>query len=174
MPSSQGAQLSQMIHKKVEELKKLCEGLDETTASRAPSGRWSPKQILSHLCGPEGVGFMAGTRTFLEKDTPRLDIEAENPFFTEKRSRMTVAQLMTELEKEYGRMADFVTGLSEEQLARKAHVPLFKETPIGEYPSLAMWIHALGEHHMGSHIDHMREILAALGVGSAEKKGKAG
>ena len=174
MPSSQGAQLSQMIHLKVEELKKLCEGLDEATASRAPSGRWSPKQILSHLCGPEGVGFMPATRTFLEKDTPRLDIEAENPFFTEKRSRMTVAQLLTELEKEYGRMADFVTGLSEDQLARKARVPLFKETPIGEYPTLATWIHALGGHHMGSHIDHMREILVALGVGSAGTKGKTG
>lgn len=174
MPSSQGAQLSQMIHRKVEKLKKLCEGLDEATASRAPSGRWSPKQILSHLCGPEGVGFMPTTRTFLEKDIPRLDIEAENPFFTEKRSRMTVAQLLTELEKEYGRMADFATGLSEEQLARKAHVPLFKETSIGEYPTLATWIHALGEHHTGSHIDHMREILVALGVSSAGTKGKAG
>lgn len=174
MTSTEGTRLSQTVRQKMGEVIKLCEGLDEKTASRAPEGRWSPKQILSHLCGPEGVGFMPATRTFLEKDTPRLDIEAENPFFTEKRSRMTVAQLLTELEKEYDRMADFVTGLSEEQLARKAHVPLFKETPIGEYPTLATWIHALGKHHMGSHIDHMREILVALGVGSTGTKGKAG
>jgi len=164
MPSSQGAQLSQMIHLKVEELKKLCEGLDEATASRAPSGRWSPKQILSHLCGPEGVGFMATVQTILEQDTPRLDIEAENPFFTEKRSRMTLAELLKEFETEYGRMADLVAGLSDEQLARKAHIPLLKETPIGEYPTLAMWVQAIAEYHIKFHIDHMKEILQALGV----------
>ena len=46
MPSQQGAQLSQMIKQKVEELKTVCKGLDEKTASRAPAGRWSPKEIL--------------------------------------------------------------------------------------------------------------------------------
>jgi len=173
MPPSEGAQLSQMIHRKIEELKALCKGVDEDTASRAPAGRWSPKEILSHLCGPEGVGFMPALRTILEQDTPRLDIEAENPFFTEKRSRMTFAQLLRELEGEYDRMADFVTGLSDKQLARKAHIPLFKEAPFGEHLTLATFIGVLGEHHMGSHINHMREILQALGVAPAGKKGQA-
>ena len=44
MATSEGAKLSQVIRQKLEELKKLCKGLDEETASRAPSGRWSPKQ----------------------------------------------------------------------------------------------------------------------------------
>jgi hypothetical protein len=172
MSSPEGAQLSQMIHRKVEELKTLCKGIDEDTASRAPAGRWSPKEILSHLCGPEGVGFMPALRAILEQDTPRLDIEAENPFFTGKRSRMTFAQLLRELEGEYDRMADLVTGLSDKQLGRKVHVPLFKESPFGEYQTLATFIGVLGEHHMGSHVDHMREILQALGVAPAGKKGQ--
>jgi len=174
MPSSEGTELSQMIRSKLEQLKTLCKGVDEATASRAPAGRWSPKEILSHLCGPEGVGFMPAIKTILEQDTPRLDIEAENPFFTEKRSKMTFAQLLRELEGEYDRMADFVTGLSDRQLSRKAHVPLFKEAPFGEYPTLATFIRILGEHHMGSHIDHMREILQALGVAPAGEKEQAG
>ncbi|MGB6063168.1 MAG: ClbS/DfsB family four-helix bundle protein [Desulfomonilaceae bacterium] len=70
---------------------------------------------------------------FVEKDVPRLDIEAENPFFSETRARMTFAELLAKFEEEYGRIAEFVEGLSEDELNRKAHVPLLKETPVGEY-----------------------------------------
>jgi hypothetical protein len=164
MPSQQAAQLSQVVRQKVDEMKKLCEGLDEKTASRAPSGRWSPKQILSHLCGPDGVGPIPAIKAILEQDTPRLDLEPGNPFFTERRSKMTVAELLKEFEDDNNRVTGLVSGLSDEQLARKAHVPAFKETPMGEYPTLAVWVTALAERHIGFHIDHMREILQELGA----------
>jgi hypothetical protein len=167
MPSAEGARLSIVIRQKVEEMKVLCKGVDEESASRAPAGRWSPKEILSHLCGPEGVGFFPTIQTILEKNTPRLDIEAENPFFTENRNRMTMKELLSEFEREYSRIADVVEGLSEKQLGRKAHIPLLKDTPIGEYPTLAMWVQAIGGYHLGSHIDHMKEILQAIGVAFA-------
>ena len=77
---------------------------------------------------------------------------------------MTLKELLSEIEGEYSHLADAVEGLSEDQLARKAHIPLLKESPLGEYPTLAMWVRAIGEHHLGSHIDHMKEILQALGV----------
>jgi len=166
MPTTESARLSQIIRQKTKEIRRLCEGLDEDTASRAPSGRWSPKQILSHLCGPEGVGFMPTIRTILEKDTPRIDIEAENPFFTGKRTGMTLLDLLTAFEREYVHIADLAAGLSEKQLARTAHIPLFKDTPMGEYPTLAAFVGALGQYHMDFHINHMQEILKTLGVAS--------
>jgi DinB superfamily len=162
MPSQQAVQLSQVIRQKVDEMKKLCAGLDEKTASRAPSGRWSPKQILSHICGPDGVGLIPAIKTILEQDTPRLDLDPGNPFFTERRSKMTVAELLKEFEGEYDRLAGLVAGLSDGQLARKAHVPALKETPMGEHLTLAVWVSALAERHIGFHIDHMREILQEL------------
>ena len=45
MATSTGIQLAQSIHQRMEELKKVCEGLDESTASRAPAGRWSVTKI---------------------------------------------------------------------------------------------------------------------------------
>jgi len=164
MATSEGVRLSQLIREKMEQFKTACKGIDEKTASRAPEGRWSPKQIVSHLCGPEGIGFLPSMQAFLDKDTPRLDIKPEDPFFSEKRSRMTLAELLSEFEKECNRVAAFAEKLSDQQLARKAHIPMIKESPLGEYPTLALWIGAIGEYHVGFHIDHMKEVRQALGA----------
>lgn len=173
MPTTEAAQLSQMIHQNVEHFKTLCDGVDEETASRAPAGRWSPKQIVSHLCGPEGTGHFPTMSVIVKEDTPLLDIEAENPFFSGHRAHMTFAELLAEFEKEYGRIEEFVEGLSEDQLRRKAHIPLLSRTPVGEYPTLADWIQAICDYHLGMHLDHMREILQELGVHATSEQERA-
>ena len=110
------------------------------------------------------VGHLPILRAFLDSDTPLidLDLETENPFFTAHRAAMSFSELVAECERNYRRIANFAAELSEEQLARKAHVPKLKDTPLGEYPTLDGMIYGLGEFHVQFHIDHLREILAAL------------
>ena len=103
METSTGAKLAEKVRQKTMELKKACEGVDESTAARAPSGRWSPKEILSHICGPEEPGYLAILQAFLDGETPTVNIDPGNSFFSNERARMTFAQLLSEVEKEYGR-----------------------------------------------------------------------
>ena len=167
MSTSTRTQLAQSIRSKIADLKTVCEGIDEDAASRAPVGRWSPKEILSHLWGPGESSHLQLFQAFLDKDTPTLDVEAENPFLTEERARMTFHRLAAEVEKEYRRVSDFVEGLSATQAARKAHIPLLKDSPLGEYPTLEALAAGLGEYHLQFHIDHLREILGELGTADA-------
>jgi hypothetical protein len=162
MAISRGNELAQVIRQRVAVLKQVCQGVDENLASRAPADRWSPKQLLSHLCGPDGVGSLPFLRTFLDSETPLIDLDAGNPFFTENRARMSFRELVVECEGNYERVASFAEELSEEQLARTAHIPKLKDTPLGEYPTLDGMIYVLGDVHIQSHIDHLREILTAL------------
>ena len=171
MTKQNGKNIAQEVLTKMAEFRNSCEGIDETNSSRAPEGRWSPKQIISHLCGPEDIGLFPTLKVFLEQDTPKIDIEAENPYWSVNRSKMSLAELLAEFDLEYTRIAAFVEGLSEEQLSRKAHIPMLKDSPLGEYPTLAQWAIGLSDYHIGFHIDHMREILQALGL--TEKKTRA-
>ncbi|MGA3174142.1 MAG: maleylpyruvate isomerase [Syntrophorhabdales bacterium] len=159
-----GKQLAESVRRKVKEFTKLCAGIDEGTASRAPAGRWSPKQIVSHLCGPEGVSPVSAFRVIIEKDIPEIHIEPGNPFFSDARSKTSFADLLREFEKIYEERADFIAGLQPEQLGRKGHIPALKDSPLGEYPTLGALVQGIGEYHLSSHIDHLREILAALGA----------
>ncbi|MGD0232456.1 MAG: DinB family protein [Syntrophorhabdales bacterium] len=161
----EATQLAQTVRRKAEEFKRLCAGLDERTASRAPVGRWSPKEIVSHLCGPEeGMGPVTACRLFVEQDAPELDLEPGNPFFTGTRAQMTFAELLQEFDRRYNQLADFVAGLTPGQLGRKAHIPALKESPLGEYPTLEAFVEGIGEYHLTFHVDHMREIIEALGA----------
>jgi hypothetical protein len=160
MAASRGNQLAHVIREKVAGLKQVCQGVDENLASRAPADRWSPKQILSHLCGPEGVGHLPLLRAFVDSDIPMIDLDTENPFFTETRAAMRFSELVAECELNYQRVADFAGELTDEQLARTAHILKLKDSPLGEYPTLDGMIYGLGEYHVQFHIDHLREILA--------------
>ncbi len=159
MANSTGNQLARSVRRRIDELKGVCEGLDESAASRAPEGRWSPKEILSHLWGREEADYLQILQACLAMEKPLIEIEPEKSFYSDNRARMTFSQLLSKVVQEYNQIAEFAEILSEEQLNRKTHVPMLKESPLGEHPTLEQMVSALGDFHFKSHIDHLREVL---------------
>jgi hypothetical protein len=161
MSTPEGDKLVVLFETKLGDLQDLCEGLHEKEASRAPTGRWSPKEILSHMLGPDGNKIMASVEMFIDKDVPLIEIETGNSYFTKERQEMSWKQLLTEVEQQYVQIAMYVSKLGPEQLSRKAHIPMLKDTPIGEYPTLTQWVEALAGH-LENHVNHMKEVLGEL------------
>jgi len=162
MADMTGKQLAQVVRQKMSDLAIACQGVDEADASRSPEGRWSPKEILSHLIGPGKDAHVTVMRRFLEEDTPTLDLIPENTHFSPERAGASFAQLASEAQAEYARIADFAASLSQEQLSRKARIPMLKESPLGEYPTLGELTFGLGNFHVQFHIKHMQEVLKEL------------
>jgi len=162
MATETGKHLAEIIRATLAELKKTCADVDEATAGRAPAGRWSPKEILSHLMGPGEGRLLALFGRFTAEDDPLIEIVPEQTHYTAERQGMRFEQMLREVERRYEEIAVYALGLSEEQFARRARIPLFKETPLTDHPPLATVIGGMGQYHVQMHIDHLRQVLAEL------------
>jgi hypothetical protein len=164
MVSQAATSLRDALEHKLEELGEALEGIDEERAGqRAAEGDWCCKEILSHLTGDEGESYVAGFRRFIDEDTPLIGVVVGLPYYTPARQAMTLSELRSGVSRQYGELADFLGGLNEAELTRKARVPLLKDTPIGEYPALAQWAGALINVHLTDHINQLREARQAMG-----------
>lgn len=162
MATETGAKLAQAVRASVTELMAVCAGVDEAAASRAPAGRWSPREILSHLAGREGISPVAMLERFLAEDTPLIELVPEQTNLSEARRAMPFAELAELAARRYEAIARFAEGLKEDQFGRTARIPALAQSPLGEYPTLEGIIGGLGSYHVQMHTAHLREILAAL------------
>ena len=157
MVSQAAMSLRDALGQKLQELGEVLDGLDEAKAGqRMAEGEWCCKEVLSHITGDEGESYVAGFRRFLDEDSPLIGVVVGLPYYTPARQAMSLSELRAGVWKQYQEVADFLGGLSDEQIARKARVPLLKETPIGEYPTLAQWAGALINVHLVDHINQLR------------------
>lgn len=160
MASKKAHSFGEAVQGRMRELEEAIGSMSEEKASRRPAeGEWCVKEVLSHLLGEEGTGYVTMLRRFVEEDIPLIHFDAGLSYYTPKRQAMNAATLFAELREEYQAMAMFLESLPEEELARKAQVPLFKGSPLGEYPTLAQLANGLINFHLVEHIKQIRKIL---------------
>ncbi|MEX1193726.1 MAG: DinB family protein [Dehalococcoidia bacterium] len=153
------ASLKDQLAEKVRLIDQLTAGLSDESASKAPAeGEWCAKEILSHLAGSETRSFADGIKSFLEEDTPEYPITPGDTYMGPSREGATVQELRQSVLDQYREIGDLVGNLSAEQLTRTAHMPGLKETPIGEYPPLSLWIGAIINFHLPAHIQQLENL----------------
>ena len=152
-----GEALSAQLSAKVKEVTEAVSGLSEEAAAKPKAeGEWCAKQVLSHLCGDDDALSMYEFQRFVDEDTPPLGIVPGQ--HGDVRKDATVPELVAKIESDYGQIGTFFAGLNDEQLARKAHVPFLKETPLGEYPTLGQWAGAMINFHLADHVNQLRAL----------------
>lgn len=150
--------LQAQVSEKVNEIKSLVDGLTGEQASRKPSAdEWCVNEVLSHLIGEELGNWKAGIESIVTQDTPLIDLTPGISYYG-GRSGQSTGELLSAFEKEYNAVGGYLAGLTEEQLNRKAHVPIFKETPLGEYPTLAQFAGGIVNYHMADHVQQIRNL----------------
>jgi len=153
-----GPNLKQQIDQKVQEIKQAVSGLSEEEASKKRGeDEWSVKEVLSHLSGDGSSDAVSLLDRVVKEDTPQMDIHPGQSYY-EGRESIPLTELTSRVESTYSEMGTFLSGLSEDQLNRKAQVPLLKETPIGEYPTLGQLAGALINFHLNDHVNQLRNI----------------
>ncbi len=149
--------LGDKLGQRLRELDEALDGIDEAKAGQRPmEGDWCCKEVLSHLMGDEGERYVTSLRRFIDEDTPLIGVMVGLPYYTSARQAMSLAEMRSGVRGQYQEIADFLSGLDDSQFARKARVPLLKDTPIGEYPTLAQWVGALLDLHLPDHVDQIR------------------
>jgi DinB superfamily len=153
-----GPSLQQQLDRKVQEIKQAVSGLSEEEASKKRGEEeWSVKEVLSHLSGDGSTDAASLLDRVVKEDTPQIDIHPGMSYY-EGRESIPLRELTSSVESTYSEMGAFLSGLNEEQLNRKAQVPLLKETPIGEYPTLGQLAGALINFHLNDHVQQLRNL----------------
>ena len=154
---SMGNVLSDQMALKVGEIKQALAGLSDEKAATPPAeGEWCVKQVLSHLCGDNDALSMYEFKRFLAEDNPDLGLVPGN--YGDAHKSEPLPQLLSKIDSDYAAIGRFLSGLSDEQLGRKAHIGFLKETPLGEYPTLGQWAGAVINFHLADHVNQLRTL----------------
>jgi hypothetical protein len=137
------------------EIKQVASGLSEK-GRQVPLKGWSAKQVLSHLCGDDDALSMYEFKRFLDEETPALGIVPGR--YGDNRKDAPVSELVSRIDSDYSAIGKFFAGLNDEQLSRKAHIPMLKETPLGEYPTLGQWAVGIIQFHINDHIQQLKNL----------------
>ncbi len=164
MPTAAATSIADKLHERVTAIVESTKGLsDAQTQQRPAEGEWSIAENLSHLCGEDARAFLTTVKRFIDEDVPTIDITPGISFF-ESRADASLADLVDSFRAQYEAIGSYLTALDASQLNRTGHVPLFKETPFGDYPTVEQFVTVISDFHLNGHVAQIASAKAAIGA----------
>ena len=131
--------------------------------SDAP-GQWTTREVLCHLLFEPGWKPVPVLKTFADKDLPVIDIRPGDTDLTPERKTMTLKQFADALEGQRRDVINYLEGLGESDLNRKARIPVFKEIMGMDEIDIPTFVGALFEYHWNDHAGQLAKIRKAVGL----------
>jgi hypothetical protein len=131
--------------------------------SDAP-GEWTTRQVLCHLLSEPGWRPVPVLFSFAPTDLPVIDIKPGQMYLTPERQMMTLPQFEHALDRHRREALAYLETLGDEDLQRKARVPLFKRLLGTDEVTMPTWVEVLFAIHWGDHADQLAKIRKAVGL----------
>ncbi len=96
-----------------------------------------------------------------------IEIEPGKVYLTPERQMMTLRQFEHALDRHRREALAYLERLGDEDLQRKARVPLFKQLLGTDEVTMSTWVRVFFAIHWGDHADQLAKIRKAVGLPEA-------
>jgi hypothetical protein len=134
--------------------------------SDAP-GEWTTRQVLCHLLFEPGWRPGPLLFSFATTDLPVIEIKPGQMHLTAERQMMTLRQFENALDRHRREALAYLETLGDEDLQRKARIPLFKPLLGTDEVTIPTWVEVLFAIHWGDHAGQLAKIRKAVGLSEA-------
>ena len=134
--------------------------------SDAP-GEWTTRQVLAHLLFEDGWKPAPVLASFATHDLPMIEINPGLAEVTPERQKMTLKEFIDALDAQRHEVFDYLEGLSDADLKRKARVPLFKQFMGTDEIAMPVYVGAMFAYHWSDHAGQLAKIRKAAGLPEA-------
>jgi len=149
-------------------LRAQLQGMETHLDQSDEPGQWTTREVLCHLLFEPGWKPVPVLKSFASKDLPVIDIRPGDADVTPERKAMTLKQYADALEGQRRDVMNYLEGLSESDLTRKARIPIFKEIMGSDEIDIPTYVGALFEYHWNDHAGQIAKIRQAVGLPDAK------
>jgi hypothetical protein len=167
MASESVRELERNVSAAHENLSRQLRGLEPHLERSDAPGEWTAREVLSHLLFRPGFSPVALLKTFADRDLPVVEIVPGATFLDDHRRKMTLKEFADALDTQRRAVLEYLGGLTEAQLARRARIPLFKQFMGTDEITIPMFVGAIFGYHWNDHAGQLAKIRKAIGLPEA-------
>ena len=128
---------------------------------------WTTRQVLCHLLGETGWRPVPVLSTFATAGLPLTEIKLGQTHVTLERQMMRLDQFTNALDRHRREVFEYLESLDDQDLQRKARIPLFKQLLGTDEVTIPTWVAAFFGVHWGDHAGQLATIRNTVGLSEA-------
>lgn len=150
------------------------EGMEPYMERSDAPGEWTTRQVLCHLLFAPGWRPVPVLYAFAATDPPLIEIRPGQVQVTPERQMMTLRQFRHALDRHRREVFEYLDTLGDEDLQRKARIPLFEPLLGTDQVTMPMWVRVFFAAHWSDHTGQLAKIRKATGLAAARELAMTG